>query len=160
MIISAIAAISSNRGLGYKNDLLFKIPADMKRMRSLTMGHPIIMGRKTHESIGRPRPKRTNIIVTRDKVYTAEGCLVVHSVEEAIELAKQHDANEIFIFGGGEIYKQAMPYVSRLYLTVVDGEFPADTFFPDYSSFTNIISEEKYQEEDYTYTFLTLERDN
>lgn len=159
-MISIIAAISENRGLGKNNQLLFKIPEDFKRMKALTTGHPIIMGRKTYESIGRILPHRTNIIITRDSSYTVDGGVVASSLEDAIEKAKQSDgADEVFIFGGGEIFRQALPLTDRLYLTIVKGEYDADTFFPDYSMFTNVIQKEEYSTEDgLRYAFVDLER--
>lgn len=158
-IVSAIAAISENdRGIGFQNDLLWKIPADLKRFKEITFAHPIILGRKNYESIGRALPGRMNIIVTRDANYRAGNCVVVHSVEEAIEKAKDLDDEEVFIIGGGEIYKQALPKTDRLYLTLIHAEKPADVFFPDYSEFTKVVSEEKGEHEGVAYTFLTLER--
>lgn len=157
-MISIIAAIGSNRELGKNNKLLWHIPEDMKRFRELTNGHPIIMGRTTYESIGRPLPNRTNIIVTRDPDYKAEGCIVVHSLEEAITEAKKHEEEEIFVIGGGQIYSQAITMADKLYLTKVNGIFDADTFFPDYSDFTRVVSSEKKQDNTYTYEFLELER--
>ena len=157
-IISIIAAIGENRELGRDNKLLWRIPEDLKRFRVLTEGHPIIMGRKTFESIGRPLPKRTNIIITRQADYKAEGCIVVGSVEAAIAKAKEFDEQEIFIIGGGEIYKQALPMVDKLYLTVVKGSFHADVFFPDYSEFAKIIKQETGSFENYNITYLELTR--
>lgn len=156
--ISAIAAISENRGLGKDNTLLFHLKGDFERMKALTMGHPIIMGRKTFASIGRSLPGRTNIVVTRDNEYKKDGIIVCNSVESAIEEAKKHDREEVFIFGGGEIYQQAMPYTDRLYLTIVNGVYEADTFFPDYAAFTKVIHKEEKKEDGYTYTFLDVEK--
>ncbi|MCB9819500.1 dihydrofolate reductase [Candidatus Nomurabacteria bacterium] len=134
-MISAIAAIGKNRELGTKNQLSWRISDDFKRVKELTMGHPLIMGRKTYESIGRPLPGRTNIVITRDQDYTAEGCVVVTSIESAIEEARKVEDKEIFIFGGAEIYKLALPFTDHLYLTLIDDEDPsADTHFPDYSA--------------------------
>lgn len=159
-MISIIAAIDGKRGIGKGNDLLFRIPEDFKRMKELTNGHPIIMGRKTFESIGRVLPKRTNIIITRDRNYMAEGTTVVHSLAEGIKAAKKSPGlDEIFIFGGGQIFAKALPIVDRLYLTFVKGDYGADTFFPEYSSsFTKVISQESSESDGYRYTFLTLER--
>jgi dihydrofolate reductase len=157
--ISIIVAISNQtRAIGKKNELLWKIPNDLKRFKELTTGHPIIMGRKTFESIGRPLPNRTNVIITRNKDYTFENCSVVGSLDEAIELAKKIDKEEIFIIGGGEIYKQALPFTDRLYLTVVDDEPKADTFFPDYSDFKKEIFKEEHPEHTPPFIYLTLER--
>lgn len=190
-MINIIVAIDSKRGIGKNNDLLFKIPEDFKRMKRLTAGHPIIMGRKTFESIGRVLPGRTNITITRDKSFDPHKfCLgkncdvfVCHSLEEAIQIARKkereatplrasfaeaskaeqgsEEQGEIFIFGGGQIFKEAIEkgLVDKLYLTVVEGDFGADTFFPDYSEFDKIISEESGESGEYKYRFLDLEKD-
>lgn len=158
-VVSAIAAISEkDRGLGHGNDLIWKIPADLKHFKDITFGHPIVMGRKNFESIGRALPGRMNIIVTRDLAYRAENCIVVHSIPEAIEKASLLDQEEIFIIGGGEIYTQALPLTNRLYLTLIHANKPADVFFPDYSEFTKVVSEEKGEHDGTAYTFVTLER--
>lgn len=157
--VSAVAAISEkDRALGHGNDLLWKIPDDLKRFKELTFGHPVIMGRKTFESIGRALPGRINIVITRDAAYRAENCVVVNSVENAIEKAKALNHEEVFIIGGGEIYKAALPYTDRLYLTVIHAEKPATAFFPDYSEFKKIVSEEKKEFAGVPYTNLTLDR--
>lgn len=156
--ISLIAAIDENRGIGLNNRLLFSIPADMRRFRKITLNHPVIMGRKTYESIGKPLPKRTNIVVTRNKAYKAPGSMVVHSLEEAINLARRQEKQEIFIIGGGQIYEQGIKLADKLYLTIVKGVYKADTFFPDYSEFKKVVFKEKGQYKQYQYTFLELER--
>ena len=156
--ISLIAAISENRALGKDNQLIFKIPEDMKRFKELTSGHPIIMGRKTHESIGRPLPNRTNIVITRDKQFKASGCGIVNSIEDAIKAAERIEKEEIFVIGGGQIYSQAIKFADKLYLTLVEGEYEADTFFPDYSDFKKVVHEESHQSAGYKYKFLELER--
>lgn len=120
-----------NRGIGVENRLSWRLPADMKRFRSLTMGHHLIVGRKTFDSIGSALPGRQMIVVTRDQTYRKEGCFVVHSVEEAIELARSRGEVEVFIGGGAEIYRQAIATAQRIYLTEVDAEVKADTFFPE-----------------------------
>lgn len=158
-MISIIAAIGKNRELGKDNKLLWHIPEDLKRFKQLTLNHPIIMGRKTFESIGRILPNRTNIVVTRDKEKEIEGCIVVSSLEEAIKQAKNKKGNdEIFIIGGGQIFEQALPLVDKLYLTIVDAEFEADTFFPAYSEFKKIVFSQKGESEGYKYMFVDLER--
>jgi len=119
-------------GIGIGNQLPWRLSADLKRFRELTMGHHIIVGRKTFESIGRPLPGRQMIIVTRDHSFQTENCLVCHSLETAIELARQRGENEVFICGGAEIYAQSLKLAHRLYLTLVDAEVPADTFFPEF----------------------------
>lgn len=117
------------------------------------------MGRRTHESIGKPLPGRTNIVVTRDPEYQSEGCVIAHSLAEAIEKAHAIEQEEIFIFGGAEVYAQALPYTNRLYLTLIDAEDPeADTFFPDYSEFSQVIETEKRDQNGLAYEWITLER--
>nr|AIA18089.1 Dihydrofolate reductase [uncultured bacterium] len=160
-MISIIVAIDEKRGIGKNNHLLFKIPEDFKRMQHITTGHPIIMGKKTFESIGRVLPNRTNIIVTRDPDFEFDKTLVVHSLEEAIMQAQTCAGNEeIFIFGGGQLFKESIEkgLVDRIYLTVVKGDYHADTFFPDYSEFTKVIEKEERDAEGFNYTFLTLEK--
>lgn len=157
--ISAICAMDSNRGIGKDNQLLFKIPEDFKRMKELTFGHPIIMGRKTFESIGRVLSGRTNIIITSDTTYEVPGAIIVHSLEEAIKVGKEKDGKEIFIFGGARVFEEALPLVDRLYLTIVEGDFHADTFFPQYEPFFKKVLIEKHGESDsLKYKFLDLER--
>lgn len=157
-IISLIAAIDEQRGLGKNNQLLFKIPEDLKRFRDITRNHVIIMGRKTFESIGRALPDRMNIVITRDKNFKANGITVVHSLDEALVVAPSYGANrEIFIIGGGEIYNQAIDKADKLYLTVVKGTYDADTFFPDYSAFTKTRTEQG-NDPSYQFTFFELAR--
>ncbi len=130
-MISLIAAMGKNRVIGVGGTLPWKLPADMKRFRWLTAHHPIIMGRKTFESIGKPLPNRTNIVVTRQPEFSALGCIITPSLEAAIEKAvAAPGADEIFIIGGGEIYKQAMNIAGRIYLTVIEKEFEGDAYFP------------------------------
>lgn len=158
MKISLIAAIASgNRALGKDNKLIYRIPEDLKRFKEITSGHTIIMGRKTFESIGKPLPNRTNIIITHDPKYFAEGGVVVNSLEEAIQQVPGND--EVFVIGGGQIYKEAINFADKLYLTVVEGSPDADTFFPDYSEFKKVIWESEEQESDgFKYRFIELER--
>ncbi len=161
-MISIIVSIDSKNGIGKNGQLLFKIPEDHKRMKNLSMGHPIVMGRKTFESIGRVLSGRTNIIVTHNislKRSHLANLNVAGSLEEAMDLAKKSPgADEIFIFGGGEIFKQIMDKVDRLYLTLVEGDFNADTFFPEYSDFKKVLYQESGQFENYKYKFVDLER--
>lgn len=156
--ISIIAAVGRNRELGKDNKLIWHIPEDLKRFRKITSGHPIIMGRKTFESIGKPLPHRMNIIVTRNVSYKAEGCVVKSSVKEAVEQASSQDENEIFIIGGGQLYCEAVKFVDRLYLTIIDSDFDADVYFPDFSHFNKVVSEEKSSNDNFHYRFLVLER--
>jgi dihydrofolate reductase len=132
VIISIIAAMDKKRGIGAGGKLPWRLPADLKRFRDLTMGHHIVVGRKTFESIGRPLPGRRTIVVTRDSAYKAEGCDLVHSVEDALNLARERGENEVFICGGAEIYGQTIAIANRIYLTYVDAEVAADTFFPEF----------------------------
>lgn len=119
MIIAAIVAVDENGLMGLDNQIPWYLPADLKYFKKTTLHHPIVMGRKTFQSIGRPLPKRTNIVVTRDPFFAASGCLVVHGVEEALTMASDQGADQVFVIGGGEIYRQTKPYWDVLYQTVV-----------------------------------------
>lgn len=160
MIVSLIVAASENNVIGRNNDLPWHLPNDMKFFREKTAGHPIIMGRKNYESIGRPLPKRTNIIVTRDSTYEANGCLIASSLEEAILFAKKDGTEEIFVIGGGEIYKQAMELANRIYLTRVHAEVEGDVYFPEIDPDVWEEVERTEHEADsthkYAFTFLTF----
>jgi len=129
MEISIIVATAPNGAIGKDNKLLWHLPADMKFFKEKTMGHHIIMGRKTYESIGKPLPGRTTVIITRDKSYKAEGCKITHSLNDAITLAKESGETEAMIVGGAEIYNQAIDFADTVYLTEVKGEFEADSYF-------------------------------
>ncbi len=156
---SIIAAISENGAIGKDNELLWRIPEDMRHFKELTTGHAVIMGRKTYESIGKPLPNRINIIITRDTNYKVENAIVVHSLEEALNTAKEKEDDEIFIMGGGEIYSQAIGLADKLYLTLVHRNFEGDVFFPDYSEFKKeVFREERETENGLKYTWLGLER--
>ena len=161
-IVSAVAAIGKNRVLGKENKLLWQIPEDLRRFKELTKGHPVIMGRKTFESIvgylGGPLPKRFNIVVTRDKNWKYDGIIAVGSVEDAIEEAKKLD-KYIFIGGGAQIYEAALPYTDRLYLTLIDDEKEGDSFFPAYEKiFTHIAREESHEWNGLKYRWVDLDR--
>jgi dihydrofolate reductase len=132
LIISLIAAMDKQRGIGLDNQLPWRLSADMKKFRELTMGHHIIVGRKTFESIGKPLPGRQMIIVTRDPEFRADGCLVCQSPDVAVALASLRGESEVFICGGAEIYGQTIALADRLYLTYVDAEIRADAFFPSF----------------------------
>ncbi|MEK9160740.1 MAG: dihydrofolate reductase [Patescibacteria group bacterium] len=162
-MIAAIAAIGAHtKVLGKDNDLVWDIPEDLERFRNFTRNHPIIMGRKTWESLPaerRPLPKRTNIVVTRNPEYEAPGAIVVSSIEAAIEAAKNAPGSEeIYIIGGCGIFKDAFPYTDRLYLTLVHDDSPGDVFFPDYSEFTKVIEEISHLDHNPPYTYLTLDK--
>lgn len=160
--LSAIVAMSDNRVIGDKNQLPWHLPADLKYFKNLTSGHPILMGRKTYESIGRPLPNRTNIILTRNAEFTAPGCLVVTTIEEAMECAREAQSDEIFIIGGAEVYKQLLPHIERIYLTIVHDQFDGDAFFPE-------LDEDQWQEvsrqnhdadenNEFDFSFVVLDR--
>lgn len=136
-MISIIVAVANNNVIGKDNSLIWSLPADMKFFKEKTTGHCIITGRKNYESIPekfRPLPNRTNIVITRQKDYSAPGAIIVDSIEKAIEKAKETGDNEIFIIGGAEIYKQSLHLVNRIYLTKIHHTFEGDTFFPELKS--------------------------
>jgi len=127
-LVSLVVAMGSNRAIGAQGRLPWHIPEDLKRFKALTLGHPIVMGRKTYESIGRLLPGRTSVIVTRQRGYAVTGALIAHSLDDA--LAQCAEAVEVFVIGGGELYEEALPRAQRIYLTHVDLAPPADTYFP------------------------------
>lgn len=157
-----IAAIGKNRELGKDGKLLWHIPEDLKHFKELTVGNVVIMGRKTFESLPdsvRPLPGRVNIVVTRNSEYQKGNYLVAPSVETAVEQARGVGTENIFIIGGGEIYREALPYADRLELTVIDSEdAAADTFFPEYDVFSKVVSKKESSENNLSYTFYTLEK--
>jgi dihydrofolate reductase len=127
-MISMIVAVGENNAIGKDNDLLWHLPDDFKHFKSVTMGKPILMGRKTYQSIGRPLPGRENIVVTRDKDFFVDGVTIVCSIEEALEASHQYD--EVMVIGGASFYEQMLPLADKLYVTRVHESFEADTFFP------------------------------
>ena len=133
-MITIIAAIAKNNALGKNNDLIWHLPEDLKRFKKVTTGHHILMGRNTFESIGRPLPNRTTIIITKNENYVQEGCLIANSVEQAIKMA--HEDDQIFIIGGAQVYEYAMKhdFADALDITLVHHEFDADVFFPEIDS--------------------------
>lgn len=184
MRVSMIAAIGKNRELGKDDHLLWSIPEDLKFFRDMTRGHVNVMGRKTFENLlrdykGKTLPKRISVVVTREKDYKApEGVFVFNDIKEAIEFAKKKEEEtsmldefssvrtpqskepEVYNIGGGQIFASSLDLTDRIYLTQVDGEFPdADAFFPEYPQFTKIIEERPSSDENYSYTFKTLERE-
>lgn len=162
MIISLIVAVSDNDVIGKENAVPWYLPADLAHFKQTTMGHPIIMGRKTHESIGRALSGRYNVVITHQKNYQAKGCIVVESLERAIDEAKKVQGNdEIFIIGGAEIYNQALPLASRLYLTRVHTKMDGDKFFKfDRSQWHHASTDTHTTDEKnpYDYDFIVLER--
>lgn len=148
MKVSLIVAAAENHVIGKDNDLIWHLPKDMKYFKETTQGHFVIMGRKNFESIPhiyRPLPNRTNVVITRQTSYTAEGCIVVNSLEEALQKAKEANDNEAFIIGGGEIYRLAMEgdLVDKIYLTRIHKTYEGDTFFPELNDKWKLVSSEK-----------------
>jgi dihydrofolate reductase len=162
LIISLIVAMDEKRGIGKAGELPWRLSSDLKRFRELTMGHHMIVGRKTFESIGKPLPGRQTIVVTRDMSYRAEGCLVVSSIPAALALAKERGETEAFVIGGAEIYAQTLDMADRVYLTQVHVEVNADTFFPELNFDAWAEKESTFQPADeknqYSFTFKLLER--
>lgn len=159
--ISIIVAAASNRAIGKDNQLYWHLPNDLRFFKKTTSGHPVIMGRKTYESVGSPLPNRRNILVTRQTGYQADRVETAYSLEEAISLAAG-DAAEIFIVGGAEIYRQALPLTHRIYLTRVHAAIPGDTFFPDFDETEwELASREDHPADEkhaYDYSFLVYDR--
>lgn len=164
MIRSIIVARADNRVIGKDNDLIWHMPHDLKYFKETTRGHYVLMGRKSFESIGKPLPSRLNIIITRNPDYATEGALVVHNLKDALVLADKQKQQEVFILGGGEIYRQALEQqlVDRIYLTEVKGSFEGDTYFPELDeSQWQETHREEYQADHknpHDYAFVTLEK--
>ncbi len=159
-MVTIIAAIAKNNALGKDNQLIWHLPADLKRFKNVTLGHHVIMGRKTFESLNKPLPNRTTIIITRDTNYTAKGCIVTNSLTDALNAAKSD--KDPFILGGAEIYKQALEIADVLDLTLVHHEFDADVFFPEIDmSIWKEISRQDFEADDknkYDYSFVKYNR--
>lgn len=162
MIISAIVATAKNNVIGRDNDIPWYLPADLKYFKATTLNHHIIMGRKSYESIGRSLPKRTNIVITRNPFYVISNCIVTHSVQEALDIAKNNGEEEAFIIGGGEIYKLSFPLLDRIYLTEVDLEVEGDIRFPEINMDEwDVVSNDPRQADEknkHNYTFKILQR--
>ena len=161
-MISLIVAVSENNVIGKDGGIPWYLPADLTHFKQTTVGHPIIMGRKTHESIGRTLPDRYNVVITRQKNYlAADGCVIVNSIEEALNLPKVKADSEVFIIGGAEIYNQAMALADRIYLTRIHTKVEGNKFFKFDESLWREISREEYQSDDKNprdYDFTILER--
>lgn len=159
-MVTIIAALGRNRALGKDNDLIWHLPADLRRFKQLTRGHHVVMGRKTYESLGRPLPNRTNIVISRNPGFKAEGCVVVNSLEEGLEMAKS-DPNP-YILGGAEIYRQALEVADFMDLTLVHHDFEADAFFPEFSEDeweeTGRQDFERDEENPYDYSFVQYKK--
>jgi dihydrofolate reductase len=162
MKLSVIIAIAENNVIGKGDQLPWHLSADLKRFKTITMGHPMIMGRKTHESIGKVLPGRLSIIVTHNKHYTVEGAIVVHSIEEAIQVAQQHDQEEAFVIGGAAIIKEGLTYCNKIYLTKVWAKVEGDVYLDLHlSEKWKVVKEEQHpadEKNQYPVTFLDLEK--
>ena len=156
--LNMIAALAHGRVIGNGNEMPWSYPEDLKRFRRITKGHPVIMGRKTHESIGRPLPKRENIIITRSSEYKSKGCHVVNSIEEAISKAEELSNETPFVIGGAEIYKLALGYANKLFITSIDKAYDGDVKFPNLCftdwNLIDCVGSEKHEE----ITYITYER--
>ena len=159
-LVSLVVAMARNHVIGRDNTLPWRLPADLKHFKEVTWGKPILMGRKTFQSIGKPLPGRSNLVLTRDRGWTAEGVLVAHSLDEALE--RVQDAPELAGIGGAEVFQVLMPLASRIHLTRIDADIPGDTVFPaiDYSQWVEIGSRQLAADERnaFAMTFVTLER--
>lgn len=166
MKIAIIAAMGENRAIGLRGKIPWHLATDFKRFKELTMGHPIIEGRKTYESIGKPLPGRTNIVITSNRDFKAPGCLIAGSLEEALRLADNRIAAEngdiVFICGGEQVYRAALPHANVIYLTVVQGSFEGDAFFPEIPAGQWELVDSQFHEKDdanpVAFTWLTYER--
>ncbi len=172
MKVSIVAVMDQKRGIGKENKIPWHIKEDLVRLKGLTLNNVVILGRKSYDSMvfyynrtGNPMPGKLYIIITHDKNYkpARENATIAHSLKEAISfaggrLAKLGGVGEVFVIGGAQIFKQAIGIADKLYLTIVEGEYNADTFFPDYSQFKKIISEESRESDGYKYKFLEIER--
>ncbi|MGI8893452.1 MAG: dihydrofolate reductase [Bacteroidia bacterium] len=158
MRISLLVAASENNVIGKDNQLIWHISHDLKRFKMITMGHHIIMGRKTHESIGKALPGRINMVITRNKDYKAEGCVVVHSIEEAF--LKSSEDNEIFVIGGEEIFKLTLPVADRIYYTCIHKNFEGDAYMPEITreEWLEVEMERRTEHPDFDYTYITYDR--
>ncbi|MGZ8947274.1 MAG: dihydrofolate reductase [Methylococcaceae bacterium] len=163
MKISLIVAMASNRVIGLNNQMPWHLSADLKKFKKITMGSPILMGRKTYESIGKPLPGRTNIIVSRNPEYRQDGCLVFNDLNIAIKKACE-SAKEVFVIGGSDLYEAILPFADAIYLTVINSEFQGDTFFPDLdlNDWSEVEREDINNDPDvaFSYSFLKFEKAN
>ncbi len=162
MIVSCIVATAKNGVIGHHNQIPWYLPADLKYFKKITQHHHIVMGRKCFESIGNPLPNRTNIVITRSPYYIVSGCIVAHSIAEALHIAEENDEKEVFIIGGGEIYSQSADFWDRIYWTEVDIEPAGDVFFPniDLSEWTLSSNEcfDPNEKNEHAYCFKVYDR--
>lgn len=161
--LSLMAAMSENWVIGREGDLPWHLPKDFKRFKKKTEGHNVIMGRKTFESLGgHPLPNRTNIVITRQPNYEVKDAVIVKSLEEALNYVRSTEDGEPFVIGGGEIYRLALPFADRIYLTIVHTTLEGDTFFPEFEETAWHMVEQQFmhadEKHDYDYTFYTFER--
>lgn len=156
--LSIIVAVANDSVIGINNTLPWHLPEDLKRFKALTMGHHIVMGRKTYESLGRLLPGRTTVIVTRNKDYHVEGAMVVHSIEQALTVCAEDD--EVFLIGGAELYQQGFAHADKIYLTEVNADFAGDAFLPNFDlTEWNELSRESYQAENgLAFSYVTYQR--
>jgi dihydrofolate reductase len=158
-MISLVVAMGLNREIGINNQIPWKLSEDLKNFKRTTMGHHILMGRKTFESIGKPLPGRTNLILSRNKNFKVAGCITVADLDEAIKIAKANGENELMVIGGSQIYKQALSLANRIYLSKVDFKGKADAFFPEFNEKDwKVISEVKHSGDLIPWTFKIIER--
>lgn len=162
MIISFVVAAATNNGIGKEGKMPWHLPNDMKHFKNVTWGMPVVMGRKTFDSLGKPLPGRKNIVITRQAGWSAEGTVVVKNIEDALFVARQADVNEVMVIGGGEIYKALFDKAKRIYLTRVQAEPEADTFFPAiHPDQWHLMSQQNHEADaknDYNYSFQVWER--
>ncbi len=159
MKLSIVVALANNNVIGKDGKLPWNIPEDKKRFKKITEGHCVLMGRETHDSIGGPLPARTNLILTRDKTLQKEGCVVLHTLRDAVKYAIQNGEQELMVIGGEQIYRLTLPLVEKIYMTKILQDFEGDTFFPqiDETSWKEI-SREEFHDEKIPFEFRTLER--
>jgi len=161
MIISILVAVSQNRVIGKENKIPWHLPADLKYFKQLTMNHHIIMGRATYESIGRPLPGRTNVVITRQEDYSAQGCVIMSDIRAAFEYCRQRGETECFIIGGGDIIRQTLVWADKVYMTLVFHDFEGDTFLPELNSDDwKMMSEDRHlpdEKNHYAYAFRVYE---
>jgi len=159
-MLSIIAALSHHRVIGKDNQLLWHLPNDFSWFKKVTMGKPIIMGRKTYDSIGKPLPGRRNLVITRNADLSIQGCEIVTSIQQALDATK--DDEEVMVIGGAHLYEQFLPHVDRLYLTLVDANLDGDVYFPDYTSMNwKEIRREEHPADDrhaYPYSFVVFDK--
>ncbi|WP_182199367.1 dihydrofolate reductase [Paraliobacillus salinarum] len=163
-MISFMFAMDKNQVIGHEQWMPWNLPRDLQHFKKKTLNHTIVMGRKTFESFNKPLPKRENVIITRDESYEREGCTVIHSIETLLDWNKTHPDKEYFVIGGGEIFKQLLPYADRMYMTYINETFEGDTFFPSYdeTEWTLMDKEQGIQDENnpHEYYFLQYDRVN